>query len=67
MFIYITKTVFKEKMGGGGGGVSHNTFFKEIVHPKIKIWSSFTHVIPNLYDLLSSVEHKIEILKNVGN
>ncbi len=34
---------------------------KVIVHPKMKILSSFTHlhVIPNLYDFLFNVEHKI--------
>jgi len=34
--------------------------FKGIVHPKIKIVSSFTHlyVVSNLYELLSSAEHK---------
>ncbi len=41
-------------------------FFKGIVHPKIKILSSFTHpnVVPNLYRFLSSKE---DILKNVDN
>jgi len=31
------------------------------VHPKMKILTSFTHphVVPNLYEFLSSVEHKI--------
>ncbi len=34
--------------------------FKGIVHPKMKILSSFTHpqVVPNLYECLSSAEHK---------
>jgi len=33
---------------------------KGIVHPKMKILSVFTnpHVVPNLYDLVSSEEHK---------
>ncbi len=33
---------------------------KRIVHPKMKILSSFTHpqVVPNLYEYLSSAEHK---------
>ncbi len=35
-------------------------FLKGIVHPKIKIMSSFTHpqVVPNLYEFLCSAEHK---------
>ncbi len=35
-------------------------FFKGIVHPKMKILSSFTHpqVVPNLYECLCSAEHK---------
>ncbi len=44
-------------------------WIKGIVHPKIKILSSFTHpdVVPNLYEFHSSAEHKKEdILKNVG-
>ncbi len=34
--------------------------FKGIVHPKMKIVSSFTHpqVVPNLYECLCSAEHK---------
>jgi len=34
--------------------------FKWIVHPKMKILSSFTHlhVVPNQSEFLSSVEHK---------
>ncbi len=42
---------------------------KGIVHPKMKILSSFTHpqVVPNLYECLCSAEHKEDILKNVGN
>ncbi len=33
---------------------------KGIVHPKMKILSSFTHpqVVPNLYECLCSAEHK---------
>ncbi len=43
--------------------------FKGIVHPKIKIVSSFTHpqVVPNLYECVCSAEHKDDILKNEGN
>ncbi len=35
-------------------------FIKGIVHPKMKIISSFTHlrVVPNLYECLCSSEHK---------
>ncbi len=43
--------------------------FKGTVQPKMKI-RSFTHphVVPNLYECLSSAEHnKEDILKNVGN
>ncbi len=38
----------------------HVYFVKGIVHPKMKILSSFTHpkVVPNLYEFLSSAEHK---------
>jgi len=34
--------------------------FKGILHPKIKILSSFTYpqVVANLYEFLSSAEHK---------
>ncbi len=34
--------------------------FKGIVHPKLKILSSFTlpQVVPNLYEYLCSAEHK---------
>ncbi len=37
-----------------------NITFKGIVHPKMKILSSFTHpqVVPNLYECLCSAEHK---------
>ncbi len=37
--------------------------FKGIVHPKMKILSSFTHpqVVPNLYECLCSAEHKAKI------
>ncbi len=36
------------------------TLLKGIVHPKMKILSSFTHpqVVPNLYECLCSTEHK---------
>ncbi len=42
---------------------------KGVVHPKMKILSSFTHphVVPNLYECLCSAEGKEDILKNVGN
>ncbi len=35
--------------------------FKGIVHPKVTTLSSYTHphVVPNLYDFLSSVKYKI--------
>jgi len=41
---------------------------KGIVHPKMKILSSFTHhqVVPNLYAFLSSAEHKRKYLKEYG-
>jgi len=37
-----------------------NIFIKGIVHPKMKILSSFTHpqVVPNLYECLCSAENK---------
>ncbi len=43
---------------------------KGIVHPKINILSSFTHphVVPNLYELLSYVEHnfwRILVIKHL--
>ncbi len=31
---------------------------KGIGHPKIKNWSSFTHIVLNIYDSLSTTEHK---------
>lgn len=42
---------------------------KRTVYPKLKPLSSFTHpqVATNLYQFLSSVEHKIRSFKNVGN
>ncbi len=41
-----------QKLSGSG--------LKGIVHPKMKILSSFTHpqVVPNLYEFLCSAEHK---------
>ncbi len=38
----------------------HAKILKGIVHPKMKILSSFTHpqVVPNLYECLCSAEHK---------
>jgi len=40
---------------------------KGIVHQKIQILSIFIHpqIVPNLYEFLSSAEHKEDILKNV--
>ncbi len=40
--------------------VFYSLWFKGIVHPKMKILSSFTHpqVVPNLYECLCSAEHK---------
>ncbi len=38
----------------------YNAYIKGIVHPKMKIRSSFTHpqVVPNLYECICSAEHK---------
>ncbi len=43
--------------------------FKGIVHREMKMLSSFSHphVVPNLHEFLSYVEHKKSILKNAGN
>ncbi len=38
---------------------------KRIIHPKLKILPSFT--VPNLYEFLSSVKHKIIFFKTVGS
>ncbi len=40
--------------------LDHKTSLKGIVHPKMKILSSFTHpqVVPNFYEFLCSAEHK---------
>ncbi len=40
--------------------VGENASLKGIVHPKMKILSSFTHpqVVPNLYECVCSAEHK---------
>jgi len=46
-----------------------NYSIKGIVHLKIKkIMSSFTHpqLVPNLYELLSSVEHKRRYFEECG-
>jgi len=45
--------------------LSLNHRIKGIVHPKMKILSSFTHpqVVPNLHDFLSSAEHKRRYFK----
>ncbi len=46
-------------------------YFRGIVHPRMKILSSFTHpqVVPNLYEFLCSAEHKgrylIEIISSL--
>ncbi len=44
------------------------SLFKGIVQPEMKILSSFTHpeVVPNIYKLISAIEHKIRYL-NVDN
>ncbi len=50
-----------EKVGDGIGKVHEMGLkLKVIVHPKIKILSSFTHpqVVPTLYAFLCSAEHK---------
>ncbi len=41
---------------------------KGIVHPKMKILSSFTHpqVVPNLYECLVLLNTKEDVLNNVG-
>ncbi len=41
---------------------------KGIVHPKMKILSSFTHpqVVPNLYECLCSAEHKGRYFEDCG-
>ncbi len=43
--------------------------FKGIVHPKMKILSSFTHpqLVPNLYECLCSAEHKGRYSEECGN
>ncbi len=40
--------------------LEHKTSLKEVVHPKMKIPSSFTHpqVVLNLYEIICSAEHK---------
>ncbi len=43
---------------------------KGIIHPKMKITSSFIHrqVVPNLFEFISSAEHKKKhAVKNVCN
>ncbi len=49
--------------------LDHKTSLKGIVHPKIKIRSSFTHpqVVPNLYGCLCSAEHKGRYSEECGN
>ncbi len=46
----------------------HNDSVKEIVHPKMKILSSFTppQVFPNLYECLCSAEHKERYSEECG-
>ncbi len=38
------------------------------MHPKMQILSSFTHpqVVPNLYECLSSAEHKVRYFEECG-
>ncbi len=45
-----------------------SVLLKGIVHPKMKILSSFTHpqVVPNLYECLCSVEHKGKYSEECG-
>jgi len=45
------------------------SFVKGILHPKIKVLSSFTHpqVVPNLYLFICSAEHKERYLKECFN
>ncbi len=47
---------------------SNLTCLKGIVHPKMKILSSFTHpqVVPNLYEFLCSAEHKGKYSEECG-
>ncbi len=53
---FVTLTILRKKIK-----LCIFEIFKEIVHPKIKSLSSFIHphVIPNLCEFLSYVEHKI--------
>ncbi len=46
-----------------------NEQLKGIVHPKMKILSSFTHpqVVPNLYECLCSAEHRGRYSEECGN
>ncbi len=41
----------------------YKRLFKEIIHPKMKILSLFTHphVVPKPQDLHSSLEHKVKV------
>ncbi len=61
----VTPGVERERDGCNSG----NEQLKGIVHPKMKILSSFTHprVVPNLYEFLCSAEHKGRYLKKVCN
>jgi len=45
------------------------SFVKGILHPKIKVLSSFTHpqVVPNLYLFICSAVHKERYLKECFN
>jgi len=52
-----------------GVGFMTSGAFKGIVHPKMKILSSFTHpqVVPNLYVFICSTEHKGRYLEECFN
>ncbi len=42
-------------------GVSH--YLKGILHPKLKILKNFPYEVPDVYNFLSSVEHKLNFLE----
>jgi len=46
----------------------NHTILKGIVHPRMKIMSSFTQtqVVPNLYEFLSSAEQKMTYFEECG-
>ncbi len=64
---YVRKTSLLTEHKGQSYTVS--PFVKGIVHPKMKILSSFTHpqVVPNLYEFLVLPNTKEDILKKVCN